>query len=63
MIEQVNFIEEFETSMGHIVTVKGDHVYKVGQMIENKGKRYLIKGFPIVNNERLDIINMIVVKT
>ena len=63
MIKQVNFIEEFDTSMGHIVTVKGDHVYKVGQTIENNGKRYLIKGFPIVNNQRLDFINMVVVKT
>ena len=63
MIKQVNFIEEFDTSMGHIVTVNGDQVYKVGQTIENNGKRYLIKGFPIVNNQRLDFINMVVVKT
>ena len=62
MIKQVNFIEEFDTSVGHIVTVKGDRVYKVGQTIESNGKRYLIKGFPIVNNQRLDFVNMVVVK-
>ena len=60
MIKQVNFIGEFDTSMGHLVIVNSDQSYKIGQTIENNGKRYSIKGFPLINNAKPDTINMIV---
>ena len=60
MIKQANIIAEFDTSIGHIVTVKSDQAYKIGQTIENNGKRYLIKGFPIVNNAKPDVVDMVV---
>ena len=60
MTEQVNFIGEFDTTMGHIVTVISDRVFRVGQIVESGGKRYQIKGFPITNNARPDFVDMVV---
>ena len=60
MIKQVDIIAECNGATGHIVTVKNDQVFKVGQTIENKGKRYSIKGFLMINNARADIIDIVV---
>ena len=60
MTEQVNFTGEFDTSMGHIVTIETDRVFRVGQFVESGGKRYQIKGFPIINNARPDFVDMVV---
>lgn len=60
MTEQVNFTGEFDTAMGHIATVESDRVFRVGQIVENGGKRYIIKGFPITNKARPDSVDMIV---
>ena len=60
MIKQVDIIAECNSTMGHIITVRNDQVFKVGQTIENKGKRYSIKGFLMINNARADIIDIVV---
>ena len=62
MTKKVNIIAEYDTSMGHILTVNSDQVYKIGQSIENNGKRYLIKGFPIANNAKPNVVDMIVTR-
>lgn len=62
MTEQVNFIGAFDTPNGFIVTVNADRTFRVGQIIENAGKRYVIKGFPIVNNARADVVDMVVME-
>lgn len=60
MIRQVSFIEEFNTTMGHVVTVNTKDVFHVGEVIENKGKRYLIKGFPMVSKATPGITSIVV---
>ena len=60
MIEKVSFIEEYNTSMGHIAIANADRVFHVGQIIESSGKRYSIKGFPIVNNAKPDVVSMVI---
>ena len=60
MIKQVNFIEEFDTSMGHLVIVNSDQMFKIGQTIENNDKRYSIKGFPVTNGAKPGVVSMIV---
>lgn len=44
MIERVHIIEEFNMTIGHMVTVKDDHSFHVGQVIESENKRYIIAG-------------------
>ena len=63
MTEKVNIIGEFNTAMGHIVTVKGDRAFKVGQRIESDGKHYTIKGVNMVYNLELNVVGLIVEKT
>ena len=60
MTEQVNFTGVYDTAMGHIVTVESDRVFRVGQIVENDGKRYKIKGFPITNNALPGVVDMVV---
>lgn len=63
MIKQVSIIEEFNTTMGHVVTINTEDVFHVGEVIESKGKRYVIKGFPMVNKATPGIISIVVEET
>ena len=60
MTDQVNFTGEFDTAMGHIVTIESDRVFHVGQIVENDGKLYKINGFPITNNAQPGFVDIVV---
>ena len=44
MTEKVSIIEAYNTTIGHMILVKDDHSFKVGQFVEAGGKRYRIAG-------------------
>lgn len=62
MTEQVHIIEDFNTSIGHIIIVKNDRIFRVGQTIEADGKRYSVKGFPTNSEPDFENTAMIVTK-
>lgn len=61
MTKQVNIIGEFNTSMGHIITVKGDSTYNVGQKIIANGKTFTIIGINMVYSRNVDVVGLIVI--
>ena len=44
MIKQVRIIEDFNTTIGHIIVVEGDQVFRIGQIIEDGRVRFRING-------------------
>ena len=58
MPNEVCIIEEFHAAMGHIITVKNDRHFRVGQIITANGTDYIIKGIHmnmIKNPETVDL--------
>ena len=44
---QVNILNEFNTSMGLIIVVKTDDVFRIGNTITDGNNTFIVKGFPI----------------
>ena len=56
MTKEVHIIEVFNTTIGHMITVKTDRSFRVGQVIEADGKRYRILGINPHRDPSVDIV-------
>lgn len=44
MTEKVRIIEDFNTTMGHLLLVDNDRSFQIGQRIDTEQASYLIRG-------------------
>ena len=56
MTDRVTVIESFDTSLGKIITVVNDRLYRVGQEIETSEGIYRINAIHFSNNPSSNII-------